>query len=155
MSIVKKTNGTHDLFGKWRIGFTHDEIWNDDVLYLERWILWFGMTLRLHKFHMPDDVSRGIHDHPWWFWTLVLPTWLGNEHNFYIETRDHKHPSGSRQSNASRKVIAGLHYSPPDRIHAITWVHPGTRTVVLTGTAKNRDWGFYDRDGNFTVHHRG
>lgn len=167
MPLIRKTHWTFDLFDKWRFGYTHDEVWNHDELYLERWILWFGMTLRLHKFHKADDVSRGIHDHPWWFWTWVLPT---NETNFYLESRDYRYPQGTdapiRSSimeangdyklahNPAKVPIFGLHYSPPDRRHAITWVQPGTRTLVLTGFAKNRDWGFYDKQGNFTVHSR-
>ena len=146
MAILTKTKWVFDLpILDWRCGFSHDVVTVSDVPYLERWILWFGWTLRLHKFYVADDVSRGIHDHPWWFITWVVP-WTGA--GYYYETRDYAQPT------AQQHRIDDIHYSPPDRRHAITWIGHEQWTVVLTGLAKNRDWGFYDREGNFTVHDR-
>lgn len=147
MAIVTLCKHTRDI-GAARFGYQHDQVWNDDVLYLERRILWFGFSLRLHTFHHADDVSRGIHNHPWWFITWVLPKWLGNTFSCYIENRSFENPSAITGPGAY--VISGLHYSPPDRAHAITAVAPGTRTLVFTGLLRRRDWGFFDRDGNFT-----
>ena len=41
--------------------------------YLRRWSLWlpFGWSLKLHCILRPDS-DRCEHDHPWWFWRLVL-----------------------------------------------------------------------------------
>ena len=35
--------------GRHRFGITHDLVFDDNKPYLERWILWFGATIRLHK----------------------------------------------------------------------------------------------------------
>lgn len=130
------------------------------MLYLERRILWFGFSLRLHTFHHADDASHGIHNHPWWFITWVLPKWLGNPKPYYVESRDYRYPIATMPrvlplsvpgpGKVDAHLIHGLHYSPPDRAHAITWISPGTRTLVFTGLLRRRDWGFFDRDGNFT-----
>ena len=144
MALNRKTHWVFDMpILDWRFGFTHDIVELDGDPYLERWIFWFGMTLRFHKFIRPDAIDRGIHDHPWWFWT-----WVPN--GYYLETRHAEDPEDAMHWH----YISGLHYSPPDRCHAIMEVEPGTRTIVLTGFARNRDWGFYDSDGNFTVHDR-
>ena len=55
--------------GRYQFGFTHDLIRNGDTPYLERWILWCGITLRVHRF-LASDEDRAVHDHPWWFITL-------------------------------------------------------------------------------------
>ena len=57
--------------GRWPFGWTHDLVFDNEEAYLERWIIWCGFTLRLHKFHKGDD-DRAFHDHPWWFITLPL-----------------------------------------------------------------------------------
>lgn len=55
-------------------GRPHQVISNHDAPYLRRWYLiprnrW--LNLYLHHFVGSDD-PRGLHDHPWWFASLVL-----------------------------------------------------------------------------------
>ena len=78
------------VLGRWRymtdqfkadtsVGYRHEVIPPDepDCKYLERWILGFGrpggnswFSLRLHHFFRSDEDH--LHDHPGWFWTLML-----------------------------------------------------------------------------------
>lgn len=40
--------------------------------YLHRWVADFGLfSIRVHHFLRSDD-NRNLHDHPWWYCTLVL-----------------------------------------------------------------------------------
>jgi len=61
--------------GSAKFGCTHDLVFDDNQPYLERWIIWLGFTIRLHKFHKGDD-DRAFHDHPWWFITMPFSAYL-------------------------------------------------------------------------------
>ncbi|HAL41993.1 MAG TPA: hypothetical protein DCP57_06075, partial [Gammaproteobacteria bacterium] len=61
--------------GSWQFGWTHDLVYDCGQPYLERWIIWCGITLRLHRFHKGDD-DRAFHDHPWWFITFPLSSYM-------------------------------------------------------------------------------
>jgi len=121
-------------FRTWRFGITHDLVTDNGEVYLERWVIWCGITLRLHKFHKGDD-DRAFHDHPWWFVTLPLQS--------YVE----KTPTQS----AARVGRWRPHYRPAAHRHIVqlsggkpVW------TIILTGS-KSQDWGFWD-DDKF-IHH--
>jgi hypothetical protein len=97
-----------------------------------RYRLWKSRrcSLYLHEF-LRSDRSRCLHDHPWWFVSVVL------RHGY-------------------REVMAdGPHWRRPGSVlirpgatfHRIE-VDPGTRpwSLVIVGR-KSRPWGFLTRDG--------
>ena len=120
--------------GKWRFGITHDLVLDNGEAYLERWIIWCGITLRVHKFHKGDD-DRAFHDHPWWFVTLPLRS--------YLET------TPNRGQVIVRRFLP--HYRPAAHQH-IVHLQGGKPvwTLILTG-AKSQEWGFWD--GADFIHH--
>ena len=105
----------------------------DGSPYIERWKLdlWL-FSVRVHKFYASDD-GRAFHDHPWWFWTLIL------KGRYYDVT-----PDGEQLCTAGR-----LYYRPTGHKHYVRMYRPETPTwtLVLTGKHRHR-WGFY-RDGKF------
>lgn len=120
--------------GGWRFGVTHDLVFEGGAPYLERWILWFGFTLRLHRFHKGDD-DRAYHDHPWWFITLPLSTYLertpGQDIVYVSRWRPHFRPA------AHQHIVQLLDQNP-------AW------TFIITGP-KTKEWGFWDN--NQFIHH--
>lgn len=118
----------------WRFGVTHDAVFNNGTLYLERWIIWLGFTLRLHKFHSGDD-DRAFHDHPWWFITVPLSTYIEQTPGAAVHQVKRWRP----------------HFRPASYRHIVQLVGgQPVWTVILTGT-KSNEWGFWD-DHQF-VHH--
>ena len=121
-------------FGSLTFGWTHDLVYDCGQPYLERWILWFGFTLRLHKFHKGDD-DRAFHDHPWWFITLPLEPYL------------EKTPDGTLT------VVRALrpHFRTASHQHIVQLIEARpVWTLILTGS-KSSDWGFW-HDGHYTPH---
>ena len=124
---------TFDL-GPYRFGFQHDLIEHDHSPYLERWILWFGFSLRIHRF-LASDRDRAMHDHPWWFVTLPLAGYM----EFTPDNID------GRLIKPWRLHLRGAH-----AIHRVMLLRFPTWTIVLTGV-KSRQWGFWD-EGTFAHH---
>ena len=122
------------IIGGRRFGVTHDLVLDNGEPYLERWILWCGFTVRLHKFHKGDD-DRAFHDHPWWFVTVPLRT--------YVE----RTPAVERQ--IVRRFLP--HFRPAKHRHIVQLAdEKPVWTFIVTGP-KCQDWGFWDK-GEF-VHH--
>ena len=120
--------------GSARFGVTHDLVLDDGQPYLERWILWCGVTFRLHKFHKGDD-DRAFHDHPWWFVTLPLQS--------YVE----KTPGGGEQLVRHGRP----HFRAARHQHIVQIeVDKPVWTLLITGS-KSKEWGFWD-DDKF-IHH--
>lgn len=120
--------------GPYRFGFSHDLIRNEGKAYLERWVVWFGGSLRIHRF-LASDADRAMHDHPWWFLTLPL-------HGYLEFTPAH---GQGRPVRAWR-----LHWRASHLRHRVTLLRVPTWTIVLTG-APTREWGFWEREA-FTHH---
>ena len=121
--------------GSWRFGLTHDLVKETGEPYLERWIIWCGITLRLHKFHKGDD-DRAFHDHPWWFVTLPLRT--------YFE----------RTPQQEQVVVKRWrpHFRRADHRHIVQMTDGlPVWTFIITGP-KSKEWGFWDN--NEFVHHQ-
>lgn len=117
-----------------RLGATHDLVHEAGEPYLERWILWFGCTLRLHHFHKGDD-DRAFHDHPWWFVTLPL--------NPYLE----------RLVNGKRRLVKPFrpHYRPAKHRHIVELIDDQkVWTFIVTGP-KQQEWGFWHEE-DFVPH---
>ena len=121
--------------GSAKFGWTHDLVFDENLPYLERWIIWLGFTIRLHKFHKGDD-DRAFHDHPWWFVTMPFSTYL-------------------ERTPRSNDLVAVKAWRPHFRsakyrhiVHLIgckpVW------TFIITGS-KNSEWGFCEGD-KFTPH---
>ena len=120
--------------GGHRFGLTHDLVFEDNRPYLERWIIWFGFTLRLHKFHKGDD-DRAFHDHPWWFITIPLRS--------YIE---------STPDQSGRLVSRWRpHFRPAKHRHIVSLIEQQpVWTFIITGP-KSQEWGFWEQE-KFTHH---
>lgn len=111
-------------------------------VYLVRWILAeaFGFRLMLHRF-VRDDWARDLHDHPWWFVSLLI--WG----RYCEEGKDRVRFRFAGTGIARRATWR----------HRIMVVNPRTGrkgpawTLVLTGR-RQRDWGFWTR-GRW-AHHR-
>lgn len=98
--------------------------------YLIRWTLLstplFG--LKLHRV-LREDWARDLHDHPWWFFSIVL-------RGGYVEVIGGSHIRRVRFWNWKRSTDA----------HRIVRVEPNTWTLVITGR-KSREWGFWPARG--------
>ena len=105
---------------------------------LDRWILYLGGTLRLHRFHRGDD-ARAPHSHPWWFVTFPFTSYMEVVH-------EDGRPVEVRMVKAWR-----FHYRPSNFQHIVMGRDRGTGpfwTIVLTGRAL-QEWGFYPAPGKF------
>lgn len=106
-----------------------------DDPYLVRWYLVPRnpyLNVYLHKFVRSDD-DRALHDHPWWFLSLILK-------GAYIEHRQDGTTLRSRGSIARREPttlhrVELLPHSTLDHHEEPVW------TLFLTGP-KVREWGF-------------
>jgi len=116
--------------GRFQFGFTHDVIHNQDQAYLERWILWCGITLRLHRF-LASDEDRAVHDHPWWFVTLPLANY-----GEYIE--------GEQPGTEIYRTVTAWrpHFRASHFRHRVEVSNAPLWTLVVTGP-KSNEWGFW------------
>jgi hypothetical protein len=100
-----------------------------------RWFIiprnpWFNVYL--HKFCRDDD-DRAMHDHPWWFISIML---RGGyiEHRSGLPTAIRKAPSiAFRRATAQHRIEL---FRDDDGKAAPCW------TLVITGR-KKRTWGFW------------
>lgn len=117
-----------------RFGITHDLVFEEGQPYLERWILWLGFTLRVHKFHKGDD-DRAFHDHPWWFITIPLRPYSERTPGNTVQVLRRFRP---RFRPAKHRHIVQLIDARP------VW------TIIITGP-KSKEWGFWEQDR--FIHH--
>ena len=116
--------------------------------FLLRWFIiprnkW--LNIYLHKFIRSDDTTFGLHDHPWWFISIIL--WQG-----YFELREYELDDGSMP------YMAGRRYAIRRNSGTIVFRHAMTRhavqliddkpswSIIITGRYK-RKWGFYTEEG--------
>lgn len=132
-------------------GRPHFAIGGESNPYMLRWYLiprnrWINVYL--HKF-VRDDDDRALHDHPWWFVSLMLwgsyrefvePFWARFKAVgcFVIDDQrtwvDRRAPSiAFRQANHRHRVEL---FKRPDGTPIPCW------TIVITGP-KVREWGFW------------
>ena len=104
--------------------------------YMLRWYIlprnrW--LNLYLHKF-MRDDDDRALHDHPWWFVSVMLrgsySEWLPEMFNGEEFTWPH------------RRRAPSIIFRRADARHRVTLPAGPCWTLVLTGP-KKRTWGFW------------
>lgn len=94
--------------------------------YLRRWVLNLGLfSVRLHHWSRGDD-DRALHDHPWWFVSLVL--------------------SGSMidVTETGRERLTPGDVSVRPALHKHTVETRGCWTLLLCGPER-RVWGFWIR----------
>lgn len=130
---------------KWLTGKPHFIIGGEDNPYLLRWFVIprnSFINIYLHKFLRSDD-DRALHDHPWWFASLILK-------GGYIEHREdgsQRHRgTGSlalRRPNTLHRVELLTHprYRGPGVYFTEDFREVPTWTLVFTGP-KMREWGF-------------
>lgn len=113
----------------------------------------------LHKLDVPDP-GLDLHDHPWWFASLIL------RGGYDEEVADCREAPGlariadavGRPDQCRRGVVrtwkaGSIHTMPLTAAHRISHLHRRpTWTLVLTGR-RARSWGFYQPDG-FVDHRR-
>lgn len=138
MTKVKRYGLT---WGRLFFGFERSTIAIKGERYMDRWIIYFIGTLRLHKIYCPDHGRNGeLHNHPWWFVTFPL--------RGYVEITCAEGAFRQHYVEPYR-----FHYRPLDYQHRIVALE-GDRpiwTIVLTGPRVQK-WGFFDGFGNFTPH---
>lgn len=136
----------------------------DGQIYLDRWGLrvpWLGLVY-LHRMQAPDP-GVDLHDHPFWFASLVL--WGG-----YVEERasvreapglaaeaerrtGFRLPSGRWFPNRRRGAVVEarrpgtLRTMRLDECHTITHLFRRTSWSLVIGGPYVRRWGFYTADG--------
>lgn len=94
--------------------------------YVVRWRVQFPFgSLRVHHWLASDDL-RAVHDHPWWFVTLVL-------RGGYTD----RSPAGDEHLRAG-----SLRYRPALHRHTVVPGPGGAWTVLVTGRPL-RAWGFW------------
>lgn len=131
--------GLREWFKRLVSGRPHIVIGSGESPYMLRWYLiprnrW--LNLYLHKF-LSDDEDRALHDHPWWFVSLMI-------RGSYYETSEaapsvfvsniREAPSLAFRSATHRHKVALLRDLNGQPIPC--W------TVVLTGRNR-REWGFW------------
>lgn len=124
--------------------------------YLRRWVLNLGKlgSIRVHHWTGSDD-DRALHDHPWWFVTIVLQggytdvsacTVCGGSGQF------HPHlPMGCPPCKGTGRAYEHVR-APAIRFRRALHAHTvkvdcdGAWTLMLCGPV-SRDWGFYTSEG--------
>ncbi len=101
--------------------------------YMTRWFLQWRYSIRLHRWGGAED-HRDLHDHPWWFVTIVL---LGGYEETY-QTSTMKRPQ-----KRIRRYLGWV--LDPTMLHRVR-PFPGTWTLVITGP-RVRKWGYMTEDG--------
>lgn len=109
--------------------------WADELkcrtgVYVRRWFIetpWFSIRLH-HWLHSDDD--RAMHDHTWWFITLVLAG------SYYDITTN-----GQEEMS-----IGSLRFRPAHHSHVVKVNPSGCWTLLLTGPII-REFGFWTHNG--------
>lgn len=129
---------TFDLWGM-RFGLSHDLIHIEGDPYLERWILWAGGTIRIHKFYRGDQ-DRALHDHPWSFITFPFQGY----HEDYWDGL-----------NVVRRYVAPFrfHFRTAEHRHIVYKTTPGPTYTLFMNWFKRNEWGFWPDPLTF-IHHK-
>lgn len=126
---------------KWLTGTPHFIIGGEHNPYLLRWFVIprnSFLNIYLHKFKRSDD-DRALHDHPWWFASLILK-------GEYLEHRD--------DGTTRHRKAGSLALRRPNTLHRVELLQEvrdfghftmnreaPTWTLIITGP-KIREWGF-------------
>lgn len=124
-------------------GKPHFVVGNPDRPYLLRWYViprnrW--LNIYLHKF-LRDDDDRALHDHPWWFWSLMFK-------GMYTEVVATCEDGTAAPGGMFVRAAPSLAYRPAAHRHRVVLQRNGNGivvpcwTLVVTGP-KSREWGFW------------
>jgi hypothetical protein len=132
-----------------KFGFERTTVYGgEDTPYLTRNILYlFGCTIRLHKFWRGDNDDFGPHNHPWWFITIPLRSYL-----------EEVYERGVRKDFALVKRFRP-HFRPAGYEHIVRYgvtelgclIRQDLRpfyTIVISG-GRAAKWGFWPEPGKF------
>jgi hypothetical protein len=153
VSLLSMTGKFVDICG-YRFGGEKSTVKINGKPYLQRWIIYAGGTLRLHKFYRGDD-DRAMHDHPWWFVTFPLK-------GYWEQVPNPKSPTG-----LMKRFVKPFrfHYRPAKFKHIVLGstarydvdvedIHVTTPkpfwTLVISGPRSNK-WGFWP-DGKYVYY---
>lgn len=126
----------------------------DGQVYLDRWGIGddrIGRVL-LHRMNAPDP-GVDLHDHPWWFVSIVL--W-GGYTELRAETRDASQWARIAEAAAVPTVRRGFEEERRpgsvrvmrlDECHTITELRRRRSWTLVVGGPRRRRWGFYLPDG--------
>lgn len=106
--------------------------------YVIRWRIEFPFgSVRLHHWLAPDD-DRAFHDHPWWFWTIVLKGCYGDQT-----------PAPGEYAGYRTEFLKApcARFRPALHRHTVVPCPGGAWTLLITGRPV-RSWGFWP-DGKF------
>jgi hypothetical protein len=136
--LRKKMNNEQPTLRNWfrrlRGGEPHFVIGHGDDPYMLRWYIiprnrW--LNIYLHKF-LRDDDDRALHDHPWWFVSLMLE-------GCYVEKTDEGY---------EHRTAGSIAYRPAVHRHRVILERRENGeikpcwTLIVTGR-KSRTWGFW------------
>ncbi len=150
----------------WRIGAEYSRVGIAGRRYLDRFIAYFGGTVRLHKFHRGDD-DRAPHDHPWWFVTFPFVSYqerywfqiseMSKEDQEYAYTDYGLGPNDWAQCVRVVKAWR-FHYRPAKFRHIVLGRADGKDkpfwSLCITGHVRNL-WGFWPQEDWFVPHKEG
>lgn len=115
-----------------------ETIYEDGVAYLTRYTLLWTPWFRLYLHHIQrSDADRALHDHPWWFASLIL---RGGYMEFLPRGYKVRRPGSVIFHRAEDAHRIQLHLNTPDLNEIPAW------TLVLCGR-KARAWGFVTEQG--------
>jgi len=123
----------------------------DGAIYLDRW----GVECRLggiflHKMEAPDP-GIDLHDHPWWFTSLIL--WGGYTEERCTTSRACAVAEWAESVDLPRRGYRrhrrwlSLETTPLDFAHRITELRRRTSWSLVLHGPKRRTWGFYPPSG--------
>jgi hypothetical protein len=121
----------------------------DGKIYLDRWGIGHDRVGRVlvHRMQAPDP-GIDLHDHPWWFVSLVL--WGG-----YTEQRcdtrwapscakiAETYPETCIRGVVEDRRVGSVRAMRLDQCHTITKLHRRTCWTLVIGGPRRRRWGFY------------
>lgn len=138
--MIAAEPNNHRWLRKWLRGEPHQIIGTNSDPYLLRWYIIPRnpvVNLYLHQFLRSDD-DRALHDHPWWFWSVVL---AGHYYEHRADGRRIRRRAGSiayRSATTRHRVELPI---SQDRFSLLRR-EESCWTVVLTGP-RRRIWGFW------------
>lgn len=122
----------------------------DGQVYLNRWGLGHDRIGRvlLHKMEAPDP-GVDLHDHPWWFVSIVL--WGGyteqradiREAPMFARIAEKHGKPGCRRGVVDERRPGTARLMRLTECHTITALHRRTCWTLVIGGPRRRKWGFY------------
>jgi len=126
-------------FSRHKIILSRPDDDSDGELHRWRFRLWSkGPGIMIHRHNDPDP-GRALHDHPWWFISLILRGGYEEEHADIRLAHLGGIPRQWRRGS--------IHMMRLGKAHRITrLLRAPTWTLIIHGSVK-RKWGFYPLEG--------